>query len=167
LLELEAVLGKLARSKESGPSETYWSSLLPRVREKIEERSSRRIPAWLSGIAVPAAAAVIVFLVLLRFPSTPPMNEELSSILDGLTSEEVEPLVDEEIVTTVLAGGILSPDVQDNTDDRSIIATLIDDDIPESLSGETDATSMLEGFSTDDIDRLTSLLEQQDGNMAN
>lgn len=159
--ELRSLLGRLSRERTDVPAPAYWSSLLPNIRSRIEDPGSRVVPAWVMSYVLPVSGALLIILFLLRFPTGNHQTEDLGRIVTQLTDEDLTPLVDEELVSSLLAGGLVSGDPSATSDDSMIIAELLEGVVPELNTDASDATQLLEGLSSDDLDNLAVVLEQQ------
>ena len=96
--ELETLLGAFRLIDDSGPdgpSNTYFAGILPRVRERLEQKESITTLAGpiVTRFALPLTAGVLAVLLLLHVPG-PKNNGELSQnplrpVLSGVGSDEL------------------------------------------------------------------------------
>jgi hypothetical protein len=93
-----------------GPSSTYFAGILPRVRERLEQEGSLTFMARpiLTRFALPLAAGVVAFLLLLHVPY-PNHNGEsaqnpLRPVLSGFGSEDLVEIVLDQLDRQSLPG---------------------------------------------------------------
>ena len=166
--QLHGVFTETKRSMVWAPSENYFSSLLPRVHRRIEEKVSRGIPNWLTQFALPVAAATVFIIVLMNVvPASIGRNEfELNAVLQQLQPEELQDAVDHQLSATILESSAVV-DVQTASslsDDKEIVQEILqNEDKPYSYSefSELDTQSSLENISDRDADELASIFEHK------
>jgi hypothetical protein len=141
------------------PSETYFSTILPRVRQRLEKKEARPFFAHplVTRIAMPIAAGALALLLLLRLPlSTHNADAErnpLQPVLQGIASDELVDIVLDQIhlqalntvgegeTSSLLAVPLLGGDqlLADAEHLTSIEAPILGGRVPESLDQLSDS----------------------------
>jgi predicted anti-sigma-YlaC factor YlaD len=99
LEELQQTMAMLDRKRTSGPSEAYFATLLPRVRQRLERDESRNPfgAPFVLRFALPVAAAAIALFVLLSLPfpsaETQVAHNPLQAVMHGSTADELVDVV--------------------------------------------------------------------------
>ncbi len=156
--EMEAAFSALAKNQPWQPDASYWSTLLPRIHERIETKRRRLIPEWVLRALLPAAAALALVLLVGRVMQTGPRNgpQDLSTVLSQTPSEELQDFVDQNSIDGILEAS----DRATTADDQTVLKTLVVDE-GGTFVDESDQESMLESVPEKDADAVASILEQR------
>lgn len=99
LADLRETMGMLREYRPSEPPTGYFTTLLPRVRERIEGDGSRNIFAnpLLTRLALPVGAAALVLFILLSLPfranETENGRNPLQAVMHGSSTDELVDVV--------------------------------------------------------------------------
>jgi hypothetical protein len=138
--EMTGAFGRIARAGvQKSPDPAYWSSIVPRFRENVSRRGD--MPWWSVSAPVvralmPAAAVIVVAVLLSRVSFTPPPA--------GTGAEYLATLSDSELYELRQSGkytGLLEP-VETNVGSETPVADFIADLLSE--SGASDLYAMVE-----------------------
>lgn len=155
--ELQTAFAGIAGEKPWEPDAAYWSTLLPRIHERIEKRRRRLIPAWVTRALMPAAAALALIIAVGRLLPTAPAGgpQDLSSVLRQTSADELQDFVDQHSV----AGAIDVSDRATAADDRALLKGFISDE-SEGVIDESDQESVLDNMSDNDAEAVIAVLEK-------
>ena len=161
--ELKALFPRLDEMQPAPPGDAYWISILPGVHRRLEERAARRIPVWAARFALPAAAAVVLAVTVIRI--TPPAGEDypetFSSLLEQLAPDELQSVTDQQAVSEILQPAFEEQSVN-SSDDLDAVKTILTEDGSGVAGTVADITMGTEDWSDQDADVLLPLLEQSD-----
>jgi hypothetical protein len=99
LEDLQRTMAMLDRQRTSGPSEIYFATLLPRVRQRLEREESRGLfgAPFVLRFALPVAAAAIALFILLSLPfptaETEVSHNPLQAVVHGSTTDDLVDIV--------------------------------------------------------------------------
>jgi hypothetical protein len=159
LAALRRTMEALGNHQPSPPASGYFSTVLPRVRERLDQRGASRLfgsPLWLR-LALPAAAAAIVLFILLSLPfpavETESAQNPLQAVVHGTATDELvdvvfdmvplqpltTPTVENETSALLGARVLRSDHLLASADIDSIVPDLIvDERMPEGLDSLND-----------------------------
>jgi hypothetical protein len=66
LQSLQALLTQLEARNVKAPPEYYWTTLLPRIHQRIEERKKRRLPVWVPRFVFPMVGAALLVVIAIQ-----------------------------------------------------------------------------------------------------
>ena len=114
---LENVFGVI-ESKPWAPSPHYWSSILLRVHDRLEEQT--RFPQWTTRFALPLAAALILAVGFFKIAPRPgeELPENFAAILNQLSSDELEEVADQQAVAEMIHPDLAAVDQQVSADEE-------------------------------------------------
>ncbi len=174
LAAMEQTVATLRRDTIQQPSETYWTNLLPRIHQRLQQaqHSPKEAPLWLHRFAIPFASLLIVILILTRFvhfeESVRSRPKDLRVILQNMDSWDVhEYLAQSRSVSigenTVDRLETLSS-VFDEERIKAILArNLSEEGIIQAMSGDvlfTNIEPQLEGLDEKDIETVLIRLKE-------
>jgi len=162
--ELDALLRDLKLPELPEPDERYFATLLPRINQRIGERSAWKVPRWVPSVAMPLAAAALIVITLLNVvPSSRQGTtaEDLRGILSQITTDPQEAL--EEVQNT---SGILSTsgDVSaqaDTANEKDIVNELLNGDVRTGYTIEFDLRQYVEKLDKQSTNQLLALLDER------
>ncbi len=157
--ELFSVLGK---EKAWTPPAAYWNSLLPRIHARIDARQERPMPLWLSRVAVPLAAALLVAIVAIRsLPgSGVPTAGSLDEAIRSTSGDELQSFAEQQI------GSVIADPVQypaDNSvfaDDGAVLKDILSDESQTVEAASTDQESTLYAMTDQEAEEVVARLER-------
>ncbi|MBI3579511.1 MAG: zf-HC2 domain-containing protein [Ignavibacteriales bacterium] len=95
MANLRKVLGKVSQDKPYIPSTVYFSTLLPRIRQRLDGKQKRSL--WAHPVFVrivsPLAVAVLAIVMLSRVPFPAERQDPLKSIVADVSTDELEQVV--------------------------------------------------------------------------
>jgi hypothetical protein len=158
LLELRQTMEMLHSHRVAKPASGYFTTVLPRVRERLEQDTWRDFAArpLLTRLALPIGAALLALFILLSVPFQ--INEiesghnPLQAVIHGSTTDEMVDLV----LDMVSLQPLTSPTVEGETSSLLGVGVLRG----EHLLAYADESSIAEDFTLDE--RMPEGLEQLD-----
>jgi hypothetical protein len=95
---LKALLQKSGAAGESGPSNSYWSALLARTNQRLDDATSGKALSisWAARVAIPGVVAILFFFIGLHYyvPEPPPsQGSPLATVLLSLPEETQDSLL--------------------------------------------------------------------------
>lgn len=171
LEELRATFRELEHQRFYAPSATYFASLAPRIRMRLEQRtpfswSARPLSGWLRNplftrIALPLATAALAVALLVQLPYEP----------DRTVALDVAPTLDAEDVAEALASphGIpfsepaVENSISEEVVNRQLVAQLLANGSEVGLGEwlETPTDQLLTGWSEEEVASLLQRLEER------
>ncbi len=142
------------------PPEPYFNNLLPRIHERIEQQSVRRIPEWAFRYLLPFGAAFVMVLVLWRAVPTGEMNPaDMESIFRQLQPDEIRQIVDDQTVAKI--SGTISDEngLTAGESDKDIVKELVQNNEDETLYAGIDIQSATENLTNTEADELLAYLQ--------
>jgi hypothetical protein len=96
---IERFRKETVREAEWTPSTVYFSSIVPRVREKIESRKGRLGPAWAVRFVLPAAAVVVLMIAVTWFtPRQSAGTSDSAASFTGFSNDELQDFMERQDV---------------------------------------------------------------------
>ncbi|MBI5214339.1 MAG: zf-HC2 domain-containing protein [Ignavibacteriae bacterium] len=145
--EFSYLLVGMKKFRPKEPSELYFSTILPRVHQRLEAKQKQfQIPEYLFRFIMPVAMTVVLVMFAVNYQPSPNVNivkETEMQSLESVLSLEVDATT--ETITQ---------------DDRSVIAEIlaeVTEDIPFT---EDETESLLTSMDESDASQLFALLEQ-------
>jgi len=164
--ELAEVKSTLASIKDSGMKDvpqSYFTSILPRVHRRLDQRRNRgwMLHPLVSKVALPLGAAIVASILVWRMPvpsGLSPGENSLAAVVDSATPEEIVQIVRDDIPfqdwsslnTTIIARAL--------TDDRFVQRELVE----EALA--SDVTSPFNVFADVSPQQILSDFDEVDAN---
>lgn len=162
--ELDALLHDL-KIPETRPDERYFTTLLPRIHERIDERSARKVPSWFPSVAVPlAAAAVIVLAILTAIPSSRQTSavDDLRGILSQIKTDPQEAVNEVQTTSAILAPqSYLSAQADTAESDKDIVKDLFNGDVRTGYAIEFDPRQYVDHLDKQSTNQLLALLDER------
>lgn len=96
---LRTAFREIEAHQDSGPPEGYFSTVLPRVRERLENREAKSILAHplILRLVAPLAAGALALIIMLHLPfpanNTEAEQNPLRPIMHGVTTDELVDVV--------------------------------------------------------------------------
>lgn len=152
---LDRLTDNLRRIAPSVPSPAYWSGLLPRIREHLDNDRRPGFTGRLIQILAPVAAVVVLIVVLFRvfLPEGTPRNENLAGIISGLQSEELLRFEQEQMLITA---DMYAGSRTDGNTDLVDLRELLQDEESIFTGGNLDPVEFLAILNTDETNDLFS-----------
>jgi hypothetical protein len=163
--ELETLSGlfsDLKTVKIEPPSQLYWTSLLPRIHDKIEKPTSSILPEWATRFALPVAAAILLIISTITF--TPWKSEreltDFQTMLQQLEPEELQSVAEKQNYSGILESPIslIAQNTSLTVDDDVLKQILITDTL-NTLPSDIDFQEIVEAFSNQQIEQLVLRIE--------
>jgi len=152
------------------PPADYWTSILPRLRYRIETTAAPSaagfgftIPSWIERVLAPAAALALGVLLIIHFTSIesrktaqPALDEEIRTLLQTLEEDEVAELVE----PGVAPRSVLPP--MPELDDNRLLSRLLVED-PSGFRDISDffgvPTNFVESLTEQEVEEVLERLE--------
>lgn len=156
IAQLYAELGK---EPEAAPPAAYWSSLVPRIHERIERRAARFLPEWVRRMALPASAGLLLVLVAVRgITLGPEPASSLGDVLRQLPEGEVARV--EEQVEGLYGSYASAVTAEPAPSDAEVLKEIIPPEEQSVLYSRFDVETLVEGLSDQESTQLVALLEE-------
>ena len=161
--ELKSLMSGLQHEITAAPSPQYWSSVLPRIHERIERKQEQRLPEWLVQFALPISAVVvlIVGIVHLKLPANDNDFAEVQAIAKQLTADELRQAA--ETVTTPGFQESSSEEKDESasaSDDKDMLKEFLQNDSDLTAHTDINFEATAEKLNAHDTDDLIAALEQ-------
>ncbi len=161
--ELQSLMLELNKETVTAPSPQYWSSLLPRIHERIERKSERQLPEWLVRFVLPLSAAAGMLLFIVNFKSSDNATDlrELQTMIQQLPSEELH-----RVTETVTSPGFSEAydeqkdEISSLAEDSDIFKSLVRDDTDIATHTDINIEAATEKLSAGDTDDFIAALER-------
>jgi len=161
--ELKALFLRLDERKPWAPAESYWTSVLPGVHQRLEENAARGLPQWTTRFALPLAAAIVLAAAVIKI--TPQTGEDypenFSALLEQLSPDELQRVSDQQAVSEILQPALEEPSAT-SSDDAEDVKAILGEDGSETAGSDVDLTTGTEDWSDQDAGLLLPVLEQTD-----
>lgn len=159
--ELRELMATLGRSPVVSPSPAYWGSILPRVHERLEGRDRQRIPDWVMRFLIPASAAMLLVVILMRGFGDIDMSasSDFSSMMAQLPDADLTRLADAQTLSLVTDGGLLTD--QQSVSDKNLLKSIITSVEREQLYAQLDLVTVLSSLTNEETDALVTIMEQR------
>jgi predicted anti-sigma-YlaC factor YlaD len=161
---LRHLIEDIGRLTADAPPHAYWTSVLPRIHSRIDERSAGRIPAWATRFVLPAAAALVIvaFLVNGDILNGTGEMQEITTLLRGLSAEEIQQVAD---LTTYSAENVAVASADEeprvSAADKEVLKQLFESEGQSDHYAELDADEALGSVSAQEEDELLAMLQQE------
>jgi hypothetical protein len=150
---LRALLGGGNATSEGGPSDAYWSNLIVRTNQRIDEVTSVKALSlsWVVRVAIPGVVAIIFFFIGLHYyvPDRPAQQTSLASVVLSMPAASLDSLLSE---PTRLDESISVADIHSNLLDVS------SDQASEYVLASEDPTSLLATMTDEQVNRVIAKL---------
>lgn len=162
--QLRSLFLELEKDRSQIPDPGYWISLVPRIHRRIGEKPVRVLPQWITGLALPAAAAVVVVIITSNLLPRNGVGEtqEIAVVLHQLPAGEVQQAAEQQMY-----GGILEPSpiagehAFTSADDKEMLGELLKEEGTIREVPGIDPESTLDNLNSQDVDKFVSILEQK------
>lgn len=160
LASLQQLYNRLDAMEIEEPREEYWQTFVPRVHERIEARSKRRVPGWVPRFAygLAAIAAVIVALEVLLprngqvEPQMAVTQNDLRLLLEEMSDGEFQQIPTEDVWT--------ANNLSTLEGDADVLKELIDTSSVGFV--ESDTENLIAAYLTDrQVEVILAYLDQQ------
>lgn len=95
--ELKALLSARNSPGPTAPSPPYWSNLIVRTNQRIDQATSGRAISisWAARVAIPGVVAIIFFFIGLHYyvPEQPVQGSTLTTVVSSLPADVVDSLL--------------------------------------------------------------------------
>jgi len=160
--EMKALFSEFQGDTAWSPPGHYWSSLLPRIHQSIEERPARLFPEWIPRFAPPLASAILLAVAVTVFVPRGASDEstQLSVYFHQLHSVEIQQVAEQQRYAGVLepmsSGSDLAPT---SAGDKEVLKDLLQAEEPIHGLLNVDAESTVRDLDSQHVDELVSILE--------
>ena len=158
--ELRDMMVTMEQSKVAPPSPPYWGSILPRLHERLEGKDRQRIPDWVMRILVPASAALLLVVILLKGYDELEMSASsyFTSMMAQLPDSDLTRLADAQTLSIVTDATLSTS--QESMSDKELLKSIITSDERDQLYAQLDPVTVLNTLSDEEADALVNILEQ-------
>jgi hypothetical protein len=141
------------KEKEWAPSPVYFSSIVPKVRARIESRQQKSGPAWAVRFVLPAAAVVVLLVAVTWF--TPRDIAVTSTSISSFSTEELQDFMELQDVVGLREN---APETTGVSDDISVLKDIVRADHI-LLYSDLDNDQENESVAGQDADKVLAVLE--------
>ena len=138
--EFSTLVALMQHSRPSDPPSHYFSNVLPRIRERLEQRSTRGESPLVSRILAPLGALAVVIGLLVQIPMD--KDNDLRAMLGALKSDELADVVVEEAehqsLYLIPSTESLAAALSDQAIDRELAAAILLDGDDATFESVTD-----------------------------
>lgn len=167
LASLQELYAGFDRLPFGEPSEHYWTTLLPRVHQRIEGRKDHRVPRWIPRLAFPVVLTALIVAIIVRFFVTteadreagqiPPYDPEVKTLVEELSSEELDQLGE----TSISEDDNISSVENTLSIDGEVLERVLADVRNVFSYSEVDPASVVSTWDDEDIEQLVVYLDQK------
>ncbi|MBI4548031.1 MAG: zf-HC2 domain-containing protein [Ignavibacteriae bacterium] len=159
--QLKGVFSELHAHQPWAPPSTYWSTLLPKIHQRIEEKSSPALPEWITRLAMPLSAAIVAVVVLISLNpfETGTQSHELQTILQQLQPEEIGKVIEMQEASGISEFSSLLE--ESLTNGNGSLAELVTDETQLYSIPDVDIESVARELDEEEISDLVARLEQR------
>jgi hypothetical protein len=167
---LQRMFSRVTADKPWAPPEAYWNNLLPRIHKRIASQPARGslIPIWLTRLAVPAGAAVLLLFLSRVMPgatvavSSGEGDQELHAIVGQLSDAGIQQVEDVQAVDNYFEPAIAyEQSEEDSIADRQVLIDFLKDDGPVDMVSGYENSLPLDTLSAPEMGVLLSMLDQK------
>ena len=161
---LRIVMDEIEASVVIPPGNIYWGSLLPRIHDSIERGSMREIPAWMLRIALPLAAAAVLFVFLARVPSVQLEGDlgNLDIVVRQLKPDELDEIADAHVISEGLdSSDLLSEDESLASNEQEALRLLLSKEEGVFSYDGLDAESIIMTLEDPEVSEIVARLNQR------
>jgi hypothetical protein len=142
------------------PFEHYWTSLLPRIRAKIDTPRASELSVILTKYLMPTAAAIVIILTILRIGATRSINnlDETQYILQQVPETELQEYLQKQSVIGIHETNQQMNDSVLSKDDGAVVSDLLASDGAVSGYVDDDPVIMYETISDRTANEIVSII---------
>lgn len=160
--ELNAIFASMKTRRLTSPPETYWTNLVPRIHERLGERTPSK--RFLKGAPVflPAAVIMLLAIFITRFDIIAPMYEvqDIRSLLHQMADEMLQEVDQSVAIEESAWPGRLSPAVDDPAGtDKEILLAIFEDGEPTEGYSDLDQVQPETSITEDEAGDVVALLQ--------
>ena len=124
--ELAQLTTDLSQLRLPAPSAAYWNSLLVNIHERLDERSARMMPEWVTRFVAPAAATLVLMLVLLsgNMLKESTVDSDLRALVSAITGDELQQLTDQTTLSSEISLSFSPEPSQESSEDLDVLFDL-------------------------------------------
>lgn len=154
--QMKILFSRIDEEKVWSPSEQYFSALLPRIHQGMEQRKVFEVPQWIQRFALPLAAVLVMAVVFAQMftVNKTTNNGELQSLLQQMSVDEIQQV--SEVFLTI---GDDTLDFAEQVS-NSLLTNYLKLDTLNIGSVEYDVEEDLEQLSDEEASQLLALLEE-------
>jgi hypothetical protein len=161
---LDILMHDLRLAEPAKPQEMYFINLLPRIHQRIDEGSGRKVPRWVHSFAMPLAAALMIVMALLNVvpSSRPGVVDELRGMLSQLKTDPQEAVEEVQATAGILSSpGDLVAQADTAVSDRDIVKALLTPGIRPAYTVEFDPRQYVDQLDNQSTNKLLAILDER------
>jgi hypothetical protein len=152
----------LDRLQLPSPSSVYWSTLLVNIHARVGQQSARMMPEWVTRFVAPAAAALVLVLVLLsgNMFTEGTVDSDLHALVSGITGEELQQLTDQTTLSSEMISSFSPESFLESSDDGDVLKELLASEDQTAVYSELDADEIISVLTEPEQEKLVSSLQR-------
>ena len=157
LKELFSVMGN---AQQEAPSASYWNSLLPNIHRRIEEKSNKVIPGWLTRYVLSAAAVCVLVIAIFKVhPGADNDAAEFRTLFSQMKDDELQQVAEREEVVAVAASSSAVSDEGQLEEDKEVLKNIIQPEDHTELYAQLENEYGVSAISDQEVEQLIPKLE--------
>jgi anti-sigma factor RsiW len=168
-MEFMATEAVLRKSHEEAPTPVYYSTILPRVRERLisHKRSFWEYSHGTAKIILPLAVSVLLVVILMRTPtdssSESTQTEALHQAVMDLDEDEILQAVEKEYATSALSPNqeVAAAGVAEHLQGDRFLKSAVSKQIENEEVAEMDVEGMISDLHEEQVDQVLSGLSER------
>ncbi len=162
--DLRRLFDARAGIKQDQPADHYWSSILPRIHDRIEAATSR--PTWIGNL-IPAAITLGIVLVLILVPqiTQDPFSQSDQVNIRLIPDEELQSFMDQQATSGYAINSLASDDQELMAlPDKESIVNILSDTRPAFSVGDEELYYTSDGMSDGELKNIVSTVDLETAN---
>jgi hypothetical protein len=159
----------ISNTHMTGPSSVYYSTILPRVRERInaQHHSSWAESIRITKIVLPLAVFVFLIILLSRFPQESPVEssqtDALHQVVNDLNAADIVQAIEKEYTGTAMLSGqeVAAAGVSEHLQGERFLASAVSKQIENEEIAEIDMDEMISDLNGEQVDQILSGLSER------
>jgi len=146
--------------QSKSPPELYWTSLLPRIRTRIESPSRQTLIGAMERYVLPLAAAVVLIVFIAKVSSVEhPINpEDVRITLQQCSETELQEFVHQQSIVGIHESHETARESVLSIEDKTFVSNLIASEENPSTHVDCDPDMMYETISNHTADEIASIM---------
>lgn len=162
--ELSAFIELVKDEKTWAPSDAYWTNILPKIHQRLQNRKGKYLPDWVARFVLPLSAAIVLIIFSVRYfvTTTLETSHTIQSALTQIPADELQYYVEQQSIVGVI-GDQVSPNGSIISEDDKIILKNIVQNESYLYEGDGDYDWLLDAINENEVDNILTIIEKKKG----
>jgi hypothetical protein len=141
----------------TSPAPSYWSTVLPRIRSRIDRSAIFSNVQWIEHVASPVGAALLIVMIALQLipRGNEVMQDNFQNELSTIETEQLETLNDEHENVSLIQ---LQSYSDDEADAKSSLEMILDEEPTDVVYAYMGSDEILNNFNEDELASLVNIM---------